>query len=242
MKQAFILILTAALLLTGCARRGGDAESASAAPDPTASAAPSPTPPPTPEPTPSPTPKPMSDEVKALLTRNEEVWAEKHRREFMEGRLLIPSAGIDVALILWGEGESDEDVRQRVTDAEDSALLYFDGFGNVIADHKTQNFASLTEVAPGEAAYILSGDSIYTLRCDLVTDGINTGNGITDADGRIVTARENFTCYTCLEDWTKIRIVGFRITDMDAVAQPLIPFTYPTPAMEDVPFIEKPAA
>ena len=171
----------------------------------------------------------MSDEVKALLPRNDEVWIEKHRREFMEGRLLIPAVGIDVALIYWGEGGSDEEIRQNVTDAADSALLYFDGGGNVIADHKTQNFMTLTEVQPGDAAYILSGDSVYTLRCDLVTDGINTGNGITDADGKTVTERESFTCYTCMEDWTKVRIVGFRLTDTDNVQQPLIPFSYEIP-------------
>ena len=242
MKRLSILILAFSLLLGGCGR--GDRRAAeNKAPSgafgtPAVSAAPAPTPTPTPAPTP--TPKPMSDQVKALLPRNDEVWAEKPRREFMEGRLLIPSVGIDVALILWGEGKSDEEVRQGVTDAEDSALLYFDGYGNVIADHKTQDFATLTSVQPGDAAYILTGDSIYTLRCDLVTDGINTGSGITDADGKIVTARETFTCYTCMEDWTNIRIVGFRLMDMDVVEQPLMTFSYPLPPVEDMPVIEMP--
>ncbi len=241
-KRTLFLLLLFCLLLSGCGRRDKPAPEASTPPETvgTPAASPSPTPTPTPSPSPTPTPKPMSEEVKALLPRNDEVWIEKHRREFMEGRLLIPSAGIDVALILWGEGENDDDIRQRVTDASDSALLYFDGHGNVIADHKTQDFMTLSEVQPGDAAYILTGDSIYSLRCDLVMDGVNTGSGITDAEGNPVTDREGFTCYTCMEDWTNIRIVGFHIEDLDNVLQPLMLFTYPIPAPEDMPVLEIP--
>ena len=239
MKKLPSLIIILALLLAGCGRGekpaaaeptqgGASVPSYSDAPGQGHGSAPSPTP----EPTMPPTPKPVSDEVKALLPRNDEVWAEKHQREFMEGRLLIPSVGIDVALIVWGDGTTDEDIRQRVTDAEDSALIYFDGNGNVIADHKTQDFMTLTEVQIGDTAFILLGDSIYTLRCDLVTDGINTGNGITNADGRNVTALEDYTCYTCMEDWTNIRIVGFQVIDVDNVVQPLLPFSYQIPLPE----------
>ena len=227
MKKWIPLILCAAMLLTACGKRNGHTEEKSivdvTSPSIVVSPIPTPTPQPTPEPTPEPTPKPISPEVLALLDRNREVWQEKHERYWMAGRLLIPSAGIDVALFVWGtEPEGDvspeqreEIVRQSVTDAEDSAILYSDGIGNIIADHSNQSFSALTAVAVGDPAYILAGDSVVSLQCDLVTDGINSGQGITDADGVWVTSNEDFVCYTCGEDWTHIKIVGLREIDED---------------------------
>ena len=136
----------------------------------------------------------------------------------MDGRLLIPAAGIDVALFSSGYGENVDDMRQRVTDAYDSALLYYDGLGFVIADHSNQAFASLPLVQTGDTAYILEGNSILTLTCNLAIRGINTGTGITDADGDPVTQESLFTCYTCGEDWTQIYIVGLREADEDLFA------------------------
>ena len=222
MKKFFTSILLACLFLTGCSR---------VPPEPTptpdyyppqeSTAAPAPLPSPTPEPTPAPTPtprptkKPISPEVQALMPRNLEVYAEKLEREYMAGRLLIPSAEIDVALFLWGEGENEDVMRQNVTDNVDSAMLYSDGIGQIIADHSNQDFATLPLVQTGDAAYILTGDFILTLRCDLTIDGINTGFGITDADGYPVSADEDFVCYTCGEDWVNIKIVGLQETDED---------------------------
>ena len=225
MKKYLTMILALSLLLAGC---GKETESAKVSKTENSAvrqiqSTPSPTPIPTPEPTPEPTPKPISPEVLALLDQNKAVWREKHERPWMAGRLLIPAAGIDGALFVWGtvpEGELtqeqiEEIVRQSVTDAEDSAILYSDGIGNIIADHSNQSFSTLTAVAVGDAAYILAGDCIVSLRCDLVTDGINSGQGITDADGVWVTANDDFVCYTCGEDWMHIKIAGFREIDED---------------------------
>ena len=150
-----------------------------------------------------------------MMPRNLEVYQEKTQREYMAGRLIIPSAEIDVALFLWGEGENEDIMRQLVTDNLDSAMLYSDGVGQIIADHSNQDFATLHLVQEGDAAYILTGDFILTLRCDMTTDGINTGFGITDAEGYPVSADEDFVCYTCGEDWVNIKIVGLQQTDED---------------------------
>lgn len=225
MKKKPLLLLAACLLLSGCRAAppiptpAPQISAEISTPHPTAAPTPSPTPRPTPTPAPTPTPrptkKPISQAVLNLMPRNLEVYREKTEREYMAGRLLIPSAGIDVALFLWGEGESEDVMRQRVTDNVDSAMLYSDGIGQIIADHSNQDFATLPQVAVGDAAYILTGDFILTLRCDLTVDGINTGFGITDTEGYPVSANEDFICYTCGEDWVNIKIVGLQQTDED---------------------------
>ena len=232
MKKALVILLVFMYVLVGCAATSEedylpDTEAlpfATPTPIPqlTLKDVPSATPKPTPtaEQTadPTPTPKPISAEVIKLLGRNLDVWRETQERSGMDGRLLIPAAGIDVALFSSGYGEDVTDMRQRVTDAWDSALLYYDGYGFIIADHNNQEFASLPLVRTGDTAYILEGNSILTLRCDLKLDGINTGLGITDQNGEIVTDETLFTCYTCGEDWTQIHIIGLNEVDEDLFA------------------------
>ena len=144
-----------------------------------------------------------------------------HNRAYMEGRLLIPSVGIDVALFNEGdnkENKSTEVLRQDIVDLEDSALLYYDDpVGNIIADHSNQDFAKLPGVKIGDAAYILSGDRMVTLECVFTTDGVNTGYGITDMDGGWHHDDTDYVCYTCLEDWTHIQMVGFAMKDEDFI-------------------------
>ena len=222
MKRISLILLCACLLLSGCGRKPPASEhdligtaTARTTPAPTPVPTSEPTPEPTPTPTPRPTKKPISPAVQALMPRNLEVYAEKLQRKHMAGRLLIPAADIDVALFLWGEGGNEDDMRQQVTDNLDSAMLYSDGVGQIIADHSNQDFATLPLVRVGDAAYILTGDFILTLTCDMVIDGINTGFGITDTDGYPVTADEDFICYTCGENWMNIKIVGLMETDED---------------------------
>ena len=47
-------------------------------------------------------PKLISEEVKALMGLNEEVWEEKHMRNWMIGRLIVPDADINVAVFIHG--------------------------------------------------------------------------------------------------------------------------------------------
>ena len=227
-KKVFVILLISVYVLAGCAATLDDflpdTESlpfATPTPIPqlTLEDIPSMTPAPTPaaEQTETPTParKPISSEVVMLLGRNLMVWGEKQERTDMAGRLIIPAVGIDVALF-YSYG-SDE-MRQHITDDIDSAALYSDGIGFVIADHNNQGFASLPLVNSGDTAYILEGNSIMTLTCGLKIRGINTGFGITDQNGEVVTDESLFTCYTCGEDWTQIYIVGLTEVDEDLFA------------------------
>ncbi|MBQ9686642.1 MAG: hypothetical protein IJV41_08895 [Oscillospiraceae bacterium] len=215
-KRTAIFILILSWLLSGCGgSKRPEMPAAAPTPSPTVTESPTSTPLPTPSPTPEPTPKPISAAVQALRGRNEEVAREIQTREWMAGRLVIASADIDVGLFVWGEGPDENAVGQRVTDDEDSALVYFDGIGYVVADHNNQDFATLNQVKVGDMAYILSGDAISSLRCDKVIDGINTGHGITDAEGTWATIGEDLICYTCKENWTNVLVVGFTQVDLD---------------------------
>ena len=195
MKKTLLLIIIICMLMCGCAPAG---LATNEQPKATETAAP------------AETAQPLSDDVQALLGTNQDVWEEKHMRNWMIGRLIIPDADINVAVFIHGDGADAAEIRQNVCDAEDSAILYSDGLGNIIADHNNQGFINLPNVKLGDRAYIVAGDCIITLECDLVTDGINTGNGITDTDGNWVSANEEFTFYTCGEDWVNVKIAGFK--------------------------------
>lgn len=229
MKKLSLFFVLVFLLLSGCGKQqpSGVAEESKAAdihaqtpyltptPEPTTLPTPEPSPEPTPEPTPAITEKPISPEVKALLERNEQIWKEKGERVWMAGRLIIPSVAIDVALFVNGEGDTVTDMRQFVCDAPDSAVLYNDGTGNIIADHSNQSFATLHLLEKYDRAYLAEGDCILTLECKGVIDGYNTGDGIWDLNYASASENNDFTCYTCGEDWEHIKIAGFQIVDAD---------------------------
>ena len=119
--------------------------------------------------------KPMALEAALFLGRNREVAQEMLSRQDMAGRLIIPSAGIDVALFIDGQEENVAQLRQEICDREDSAAFFTDGLGMLIADHNNQSFSLLSQVQTGDKAVILRGHSIVTLECDLLETGIITG-------------------------------------------------------------------
>lgn len=130
-------------------------------------------------------------------------------RPSLKGRFLIPFVGIDVGLyyVNWYNG-------QDIVDRRDSAgwyHRYLSKESEVIADHCTQEFKRLPEVQVGDCAYLLTGKEIIVLECVLVLDGHNTGERLTDADGRTVYDYADYLCYTCLHGWRNVRIVGFDI-------------------------------
>jgi len=207
MKKLSVLIIIMALLMCGCAPEVSAANDETADINASSPAAGTEM---IPVAVPTPSPEPLSKEVQELLEVNEQIWIEKHLRPWMIGRLIIPEADINVAVFIHGEGADVSQMRQNVCDAEDSAIHYSDGVGNVIADHNNQGFMNLPLVELGDKAFLVCGDCILTLQCDLVTEGINTGDGITEEDGRWITADEDFTFYTCGEDWVNIKIAGFK--------------------------------
>ncbi len=179
-------------------------------------AAPAETPPPTiaPTPMPTPTPKPVPEDVRTMMEYIPPVRAEMDVRFGMFGRLVMPDSGINVALFTDGEGETIAEKRQGVTDAEDSAALYYDEEGAVIADHNNQGFAALINVRPGQKAYIITSDSVLELVCSRLIDGHNNNHkGLVDENYEPIRNAGDFICYTCKETWLDVRIAALDIID-----------------------------
>lgn len=131
-------------------------------------------------------------------------------RSGMFGRLVIPDAGIDVALIV----PSSPYQNQAVTDAKDSACLMIGQHSptsKLIADHNNQAFRSLSSVTPDMSAYIITADSIINLTCTTAINGHNTTYEITDLNYNSVADIADYVCYTCQENWRNVRVVGFNV-------------------------------
>jgi hypothetical protein len=97
------------------------------------------------------------------------------------GRLLIRSAGIDVAVYTADERED----YQSVVDAEDSAVAVKErrDIEYAIADRRSQGFV-LDDVKEGDKAYLIgkAGEiSVYT--CTRTCIAINEGDDVTDEEG-----------------------------------------------------------
>lgn len=150
--------------------------------------------------------KAISDKVKAVkIARSKKPVGS---RSDMYGRLVIPSVGIDVALII----ASGRDYCQAVTDASDSAAIQIGPFleaSHVISDHNNQDFRTLTNVTVGTPAYIETTNGRINLVCSTVFDGHNTDTMLTDGNYNNLVNVAEYLCYTCLDSWRNIRIVGF---------------------------------
>lgn len=169
---------------------------------------------PAPTPTPAPTPKPIPEDVKPMMELIPAVAAEMSERYGMFGRLIMPDSGINVALFTDGAGESIAEQRQGICDAEDSAALYYDEEGAVIADHNNQGFAALMDVRPGQKAYIITSGSVLELVCTKLIDGHNNNHkGLVDGDYEPIRNAGDFICYTCKETWLDVRVVALDVID-----------------------------
>lgn len=150
--------------------------------------------------------KAISDKVKAVkIARSKKPVGS---RSDMYGRLVIPSVGIDVALII-ASGRAN---CQAVTDAADSAAIQIGPFleaSHVISDHNNQDFRSLPSVTVGTPAYIETTNGRINLVCSTVMDGHNTDTMLTDGNYNNLVNVAEYMCYTCLDSWRNIRIVGF---------------------------------
>ena len=161
--------------------------------------------------------KPMAPEAVVFLGRNRQVEQEIRSTPGMMGRLVIPGVGINVALYIDGEGETEMEKLQNICDREDSAAFFCDGIGYLIADHNNQAFQPLSNVSLGDKAFILRGHSILSLECDLRMSGHNYGQGIVDEEGNYVSAYSDYICYTCEDNWNNVSIAGFKVVDEDYV-------------------------
>ena len=167
-----------------------------------------------PTPEPIPTPKPVPEDVKQMMEYIPVTAVEMEARAGMFGRLVIPDSGINVALFTDGEGETLAEKRQGICDAEDSAALYYDEEGTVIADHNNQGFAMLINVLLGQKAYIITSDSVFELVCSKLIDGHNNNHkGLVDENYEPISNAGDFICYTCKETWLDVRIVVLDIID-----------------------------
>lgn len=152
-------------------------------------------------------PPPVRTELMQVSWRTMETRREMATKKSLKGRLLIPCVGIDVGLyyVNWDNG-------QRIADRKDSAGWYHQFLtrdSEVIADHKTQEFKTLPQVKVGDTAYLVTRDNVLVLTCSLVIDGRNTGDDLVDGDGKKVYGYADYICYTCLQNWRNVRIVGF---------------------------------
>lgn len=135
------------------------------------------------------------------------VKTEMASRPGMVGRLVIPSANIDVALFACGV---DVVYSQAVCDAADSATYRDTGAGSiVIADHNNQDFRTLHQVTVGTKAQILTGDSTINIVCTSAFNGHNTEYDLVDEAGNSCTTIAPFVMYTCRDTWQNIFIAGF---------------------------------
>lgn len=167
-----------------------------------------------PTPAPTPTPKPIPEDVKRMIEYIPTTASEMKERSGMFGRLVFPDTGINVALFTDGAGETIAEKRQGICDAEDSAALYYDEEGAVIADHNTQSFAALTDVLAGQKAYIITADSVLELVCSGLIDGHNNDHkGIVDENYEPIRKAGDFICYTCKDNWLDVRIVVLDMID-----------------------------
>lgn len=110
------------------------------------------------------------------------------------GRLYIPSVDIDVGLY--------HSKKQKVTDDVDSANIFEQGdyFGQVIADHREQEFLNLPRISVGERAYIKNeNEHIINLICIATCKGENVRSDIIDKHGTSIMGRADYTMYTCLD-------------------------------------------
>lgn len=123
--------------------------------------------------------------------------------------LTIPTQQITVDLL---EGAD----QSHVDDPKSAALFRGGAFSWVIADHNTQAFKRLPLVEIGDTATITSaeGQSIR-LKCVAKFHGRNTGDEITDENGRNVMADYDYMMYTCRAGWRRVWVLGWEVESIE---------------------------
>lgn len=123
--------------------------------------------------------------------------------------LTIPGHQITVELV--------EGAEQSIVDDPQSAALFKGGaFSWVIADHNTQAFKRLPDVAVGDTATITRTDGqTIRLKCVAKFHGKNTGTAITDMQGRSVMVTYDYMMYTCRAVWRRVWVLGWEVESIE---------------------------
>ena len=124
------------------------------------------------------------------------------------GRLIIPSAGINVALNLPGEDA------QATADAEDSAcwMEIRSDLNGVVGDHVNQDFATLFRVRPGDSCSIFKNGREHRYLCVSIGYGSNIETDVLDAEGKSLfdCGDDRLCMYTCANGWQNIFYVQWQ--------------------------------
>lgn len=123
--------------------------------------------------------------------------------------LTIPTQQITVDLL---EGAD----QSHVDDPKSAALFRGGAFSWVIADHNTQAFKHLPDVAVGDTATITRTDGqTIRLKCVAKLHGKNTGKQITDMKGRSVMVTYDYMMYTCRAGWRRVWVLGWEVENVE---------------------------
>lgn len=96
---------------------------------------------------------------------------------------------------------------QSIVDSPNSACILESEPGYlIIADHSTQEFATLPDIQIGDRAFIKYEDATAVYKCIDIQPGYNDGH-VRYANGTSAEAVYNLMCYTCTE--YGVIIVGF---------------------------------
>lgn len=124
------------------------------------------------------------------------------------GRLYVEDVGINVALYRSNS--------QAVVDREDSAAYFDLSYARgamIIADHRTEAFATLSSVREGTIARLeLADGTTEYYACTAIFRGHNTGKGITDWEGVSVVGQAELMMYTCFDGWQNVWVVLWEST------------------------------
>lgn len=143
----------------------------------------------------------LADEYDRTEEEQVTLYADDAKYANFYGRFYVPDAKIDVALY-YG-------LNQSACDRQDSAAIFKwqNYYGELIADHNTQEFSKLFVVEVGTEAYIkLKSGDIIPIVCVDVFNGHNTGDLITDENYLSVHGKADYLTYTCRSGWQNIRI------------------------------------
>ena len=128
-----------------------------------------------------------------------------------KGRLCVPAVGIDVAV----NHAYDEDAQQLTDLGDSAAYVRYCLSKYYIADHNDQEFAPLTQVVPGDEAFLFTDAGIEAFACKSTMYGHNIESGLIDEAGNDLSAKipmDGFVTYTCLDNWRNVHIVFWERT------------------------------